>query len=78
MHQIPDAPDIRSALSSGYVFQVDADPETDDDFDPDEPVFITDEGVMNRAQVIAYMFDYIKSNTTDAADAFGIEVRWRN
>lgn len=78
MDKIPDAPDIRRALDSGYGFPVDAEPDTDDDFYPDEPVFITDEGEMTRAQVIAYMFDYIKSNTTDAADAFGIEVRWRN
>ena len=78
MVQIPDAPDIRRALDSGYGFYVDVDPETDDDFDPDEPVFITDEGEMTRSEVIKYMSDYIKSNTTDAADAFGIEVRWRN
>lgn len=74
MYQIPDAPDIRRALDSGYGFPVEEEP----DIDPDEPVFITDEGVMTRAEVISYMSDYIKSNTTDAADAFGIEVRWRN
>lgn len=78
MDQIPDAPDIRRALDSGYGFCVDVEPDTDDDFDTDEPVFITDEGEMTRAEVIKYMSDYIKSNTTDAADAFGIEVRWRN
>lgn len=74
MDQIPDAPDIRRALDSGYGFPVEDEP----DIDMDEPVFITDEGVMTRAEVISYMSDYIKSNTTDAADAFGIEVRWRN
>lgn len=78
MDQIPDSPDIRRALDSGYGFQVEDEPDTDDYFDPDEPVFITDEGVMTRAEVISYMSDYINSNTTDAADAFGIEVRWRN
>lgn len=74
MDQIPDAPDIRRALDSGYGFPAEDEP----DIDPNEPVFITDEGEMTRAEVIKYMSDYIKSNTTDAADAFGIEVRWRN
>ena len=78
MEQIRDDPMIRKAMETGYGLPVDAEPDTEDDFDPNEPVFITDEGEMNRAKVIEYMCDYIKSNTLDAADAFGIEVRWRN
>lgn len=78
MEQIRDDPMIRMAMETGYGLPVDAEPDTEDDFDPNEPVFITDDGEMNRAKVIEYMCDYIKSNTLDAADAFGIEVRWRN
>lgn len=74
MEIIQDAPEINNALLTGYGFPVSDAP----DIDPDEPVFLTDEGEMTKAEVIDYMCDYIRSNTTDAADAFGIEVRWRN
>lgn len=73
MFCIADAPDIALALHTGYGFPV----EDESDYDPDEPIFITDEGEMDKAQVIDYMTDYIKSNTTDAADALGIKIRWR-
>lgn len=67
MIQIPDAPDIARALRTGYPY-----PEPDR---PGEPLFYTDDGVMDKEEVIEYMTEYVRKNTEDAAAAFGIEMR---
>ena len=64
MIQIPDARDIARALRTGYGYEGCG----------REPVYMTDDGDMYQDEAVEYMQDYCRTNTGDAARAFGIEV----
>ena len=59
-------PDISRALSTGYCGEVEY-------HTVDKLVYHTDDGEMYEEDAIAYMIGYVKSNPTDAAEAFGID-----
>lgn len=67
MYCITDAPWISGTMRTGY-------PVDEEYYETDVKVWETEDGVMTKDELIAYMVDYIKTNTEDAALALlGIE-----
>lgn len=68
MTNIPDAPEIRRALLTGYGTT------GSPCYQTEKKIYSTVVGDMDEAEFIEYLSEYIKSNPADAAEIFGVPV----